>query len=217
MAQIAFTAASNHWFWRGKNHLDCQTATLVQMPEDGRITRLDFMVAGLTYNDPVYGYQNKEGYALPAIWDAGNGNILSKGTGRSLPRSTGGTQPWVQFTMPGLNVKAGQRILVGFWRNSANTSIATQWDYCTTNSASGYTTYGHHVTNSSSGPLKFVKSATYSNRSLNFRVTYESSAGGVKVWNGRSWAPGTVNVWNGSRWVRGSARVWTGSRWAEGK
>ena len=212
--KIAFENEANHWYWRGKNRLDCQTATLVEIPEDAKITRVEFKIAGLTYNDPVYGYQNKPGYAIPTIWDANSGSILTKGSGRSLPRSPGGTQPWVSFDIPDLRVKAGRRLLVGFWRNSANTAIATQWDYSTAAAANEWTTYGHHLYGSSSGPLKFSKSTTYSGRSLNFRLWYESG-GRVKVWNGKAWIPVNPQVRDGSRWAKGTVHVFNGTEWVE--
>lgn len=211
---ISFETAGNHWYWRAKNSLDCQTGTLVEMPEDGKVTRIELKVAGLDYNDPVYGYQNESGYVVPAIWDASTGTVLTKGAARILPPSPGGTQPWVSFDVSDLRLKAGRRILVGFWRHSNSSGYSTQWDYCTSVEADGYTTYGHHLYGSSSGPLSFVKSSSYSGRSLNFRLHYESG-GKVKVWNSRSWVTGSVKVWNGSTWVDGTVKVWDGSTWQE--
>lgn len=212
--KISFETDANHWYWRGKNRLDCQTGTLVEMPEDGKITRVDFMVGGLTYNDPVYGYQNKPGSVVPAIWDANTGAILTKGKLTSLPRSAGGKMPWVSFDLPDLRVKKGRRLIVGFWRNSGNSAIATQWDYSTNTSSRGWTTYAHHLYGSTSGPLNFQKSQTYSNRALNFRLWYESG-GRLKAWNGLSWISGNPKVWNGSAWVKGTVNVWNGTEWVE--
>lgn len=210
----AFETAGNHWYWRGRNPLDCQTATLITLPEAGRITRLEFKVGGLTgYNDPVYGYQsNKSGEAAAAIWNP-QGVVLTKSAAKKLPPTTvsGSTShaPWVSFPVTPLDVKAGQSMLVGFWRRSNSSSYATQWPY--NSAASGYTTYSHNLSDSSSGPLPFRTSTTYSSRSLNFRVWYETG-GGVKVWNGSTWV-GDIRVWDGAAWVPGKVSVWDGSRW----
>jgi hypothetical protein len=211
---VAFETVGNHWYWRAKNSLDCQTGTLVEMPEDGKLVRVEIKVAGLDYSDPVYGYQNEPGYVVPAIWDASTGAVLSKGSARLLPASPGGTQPWESFDISDVSLKAGRDIIVGFWRHSNSSGYSTQWDYCTTVEADAFTTYGHHLYGSSSGPLSFVKSASYSGRSLNFRLFYESG-GRVKVWNGSTWAVKTPKVWNGSAWVNTLAKVWDGLAWQE--
>lgn len=212
--KIAFESEGNHWYWRAKHHLDCQTGTLVTMPEGGTITRLELKVAGVNYNDPVYGRQNHNGYANAAIWNADTGTMLTRGTAKILPISPGGTQPWVAFDLTPLKVKPGQRIIVGLWRRSDLTSYATQWDYSTNAASNGYTSYGHHLSNSANGPIAFSKSVTYNNRALNFRLWY-SSGGKPKVWNGRSWTSGDLKVWNGSTWVEGTVRVWDGAEWKE--
>lgn len=214
--KVGFESAGNHWYWRGRNPLDCQTATALTMPEAGRILRVDFRISGLTgYNDPVYGYQsNKSGHAAAAIWNP-QGTILTKSAGKILPPTTvsGSTSnaPWVSFPVTPLDVRAGQQLLVGFWRRSNSSTYATQWPY--NSAASGRTTYSHNLSDSGSGPLAFRTSSTYSGRSLIFRVWY-SAGGGVKVWTGSTWA-GDIKLWNGADWVPGRVRVWDGSRWKD--
>lgn len=38
-------------------------------------------------------------------------------------------------------------------------------------------------------------------------------AGGLKVWNGTSWASKTAQVWSGTAWVTKPVKTWTGSAW----
>lgn len=215
MASSVSQESANHWFWRGNLAKDCQTATLVTMPEDGTITQLDFRVAGLTnYKDPVYGSQSEPGYVVPAIW-AASGGILTKGTARTLTKvgvsGTSSSAPWEKFSVTSLKVKKGTNILVGFWRPSGSTAYATQWPY--RSGISGWTTYGHNLAGSTAGPVTFSANTTYSSQSLCFRMWYTPAAGGVKVWNGSNWTNATVKVWSGSAWFTGNVKVWDGAGW----
>lgn len=210
--QIAYDGSAGNWWWRAKNSLDCQIGQLVTMPEQGRLLSVSIRVAGLNYDDPVYGYQNEPGYVRAAVWDERSGDVLAKSDVAILPSSLGGTQPFVGFDLPDVTVRAGQRIIVGFWRRSDSTSYSTQFDRDM--GASGQTMYRQHVFGSSSGPFKFDPSDIISNASINYKLYYETG-GRVLVWDGNSWEPTNIKVWDGDSWTKGTVRVWDGSAWAE--
>lgn len=214
--KISFEQAGNHWYWRGRDSQDCQTATRITMPEDGKITRVEFKIAGLTYTDPVYGYVNEQGRAAGAVWDASTNVLLTKSAIKVLPKAgvsgTTSYAPWVSFDVPDLTVKKGRALMVGFWRDSGSTAYSTQWPY--NSAASGYTTYAHNSYGSTGGAFNFIKSETYSSRSLIFRVWYESG-GSLKVFNGSSWRLGTVKIFDGTKWVPATVKVFDGTNWVE--
>lgn len=214
--QISFETAGNHWYWRSRDKQDCQTGTLVTLPDKAKITGVSFKVAGLDYNDPVYGYQYHRGHMRPAIWDYRTGKVLAKGAYTVLPVSPGGQQPWVHFDLPDTWIAEGQTIIVGFWRDSSTSSYATQWDYNTAD-ASGMTTLSNDLFGSSEGPFTFTTTDTYSNRSLNFILSY-ASGGKVKVFHptGGGWRTAKdVRVWTGSGWKSAEVRYFDGTTWQE--
>lgn len=219
---VSYTDTANHWDWRAMISLDCQIGTVITMPEDGMITSVEFMVGGLNYNDPVYGYQYHNGYVRPAVWRASDGTVLTVGSYTTLSPQSGGGSAWQSFNLNDVQVHNGDQLIVGFWRNSSSTSYATQWNKATdlstdsspVLSASGCQTLGHDVWGSESGPLTFRITNTYNNTSLNYRLHY-TAGGRVKVWDGRYWRQESVSVWNGTAWVPGTVNVWNGTAWVE--
>lgn len=210
--KIAYEGSADNWWWRAKNELDCQIGQLVTMPEQGRLLTVHLKVAGLDYNDPVYGYQNESGYVRAAVWDERTGEVIAHSGTHILPASTGGSQPWVVFDLPDTVVDAGTRLIVGFWRRSDSTSYSTQFDRDM--SATGQKMYRHHVFGSGSGPFTFRTSDTVTGASINYRLMYESG-GRVVVWDGSRWSPRNVNVWDGTGWTQGTVNVWDGTGWVE--
>ena len=205
---ISFQTAGNHWYWRSHNKQDCQTGTIVTLPEKAKITGVSLKVAGLDYNDPVYGYQYHKGRVRPAIWDYSSRKVISSGAYTVLPISAGGSQSWVHFDLTDVWVEKGQ-----------TSSYATQWDY-NTSDAGGWVTLADDLYGSNSGPFNFSVTDTYSNRSLNFVLEYQSggklktfqpSSGGwvtakdVRVWDGNSWDSAVVRVWDGASWQESNA------------
>ena len=214
--QISYETPGNHWYWRSRNKQDCQTGTIVTMPEKGKITGVSFKVAGLNFQDPVYGYQYHRGRVRPAIWDLATGKVLAKGAYTVLDIYPGGQQPWVHFDLPDLWVNEGQRLIVGFFRDSSTSSYATQWDY-NTSDAAGITTLAHDLYGASEGPFTFNTTDTYSNRSLNFILSY-NSGGKVKVYRptGGGWRTAQdVRVWDGNSWNSAEVRYFDGTTWQE--
>lgn len=209
---IGYTTAGNHWWWRAKNELDCQIGSLVVMPEQGKLVQLSLKVAGLTYDDPVYGYQNEVGYCRAAVWNEKTGAVLTYSSYRTVDRSPGGTQPWEDFGLAPLIVPAGTRLIVGLWRKSDSTAVSTQFDY--NDGASGQVLYRQHIINSASGPFTFRASEVEYGTSINYQLSYETG-GKVKVWDGYNWVPRETYVWNGTAWAKGVVKVWTGSAWVE--
>ena len=213
--QLSFETAGNHWYWRAKNERDCQTGTVVTMPENGRLTGVSLKVAGLDYNDPVYGYQYHKGHMRPAVWDYDTKKVLTTGSYTVLPIYPGGQQPWVHFDLKDVKVEKGQKIIVGFWRDSSTSSYATQWDY-NTSDADGVTTLAHDLFGCGSGPMDFKVTDVYSNRSLNFILSYQSG-GKLKVYHPQGgWRTAKdVRVWNGSGWKSAEVRYFDGTTWQE--
>lgn len=214
---VSYTDTANHWYWRAADPRDCQTGTVVTMPEDGKITQLELMVAGLNYNDPVYGYQDEPGRIRPTIWNRDTGNVICTGSYTTVPQAAGGSAGWVTFDLPDTVISSGTNLIVGFWRESYSTGYATQWPYATgdvVTSAQGQVTLAHNIWGSESGPLKFSVSETYYDRSINFKLHYVSG-GRVKVWDGRSWVDRDVYVYDGSQWVKGTVDVYDGTNWNE--
>lgn len=209
---ISYEGSAGNWWWRAKNSLDCQIGQLVVLPEQGRLLSVQIRVAGLDYNDPVYGYQNESGYVRAAVWDERSGDVIAHSSTRVLPSSPGGTQPWVNFDLPDTLVDAGTRLIVGFWRRSDSTAYSTQFDRDMT--ANGQKMYRHHVFGSGSGPFRFHVSDTIDDASINYRLLYETG-GRVTVWDGSRWTPKNVNVWDGTDWTKGTVHVWDGSDWVE--
>jgi hypothetical protein len=63
-----------------------------------------------------------------------------------------------------------------------------------------------------SGSYSFTITASNGDGSVSQSFSW-TIGGGVKVWNGTSWASKAVQVWNGSAWVTKPVYVWNGSNW----
>ena len=214
--KVSFETAGNHWYWRSKNERECQTGTVVSMPERARLKTVSFKVGGLDFNDPVYGYQHHRGRMRPAIWDYNTGAVLTKGSYTVLPISSGGTMPWVSFDLADVWVEKGQKIIIGFWRDSSTSSYATQWDYNT--NATGLTMVSHDLFGSESGPFTFKRTGSMSGTSINFILNY-SAGGKLKVFDttGTWRTVDDVKVYDGDRWDSAEVRIFNDTAWEVSK
>lgn len=67
-----------------------------------------------------------------------------------------------------------------------------------------------------SGSYSFSITAANGDGSVSQSFSW-SIGGGVKVWNGTSWASKTAQVWNGTAWVTKPVTTWNGTAWVVSK